>query len=408
MADIDSVLEGVNLVNVGERSVGHVGPVEYRYGRTAHPPCPYPNNDALENIFEKIREHLGDADITKENYCTLITLYKDGSNHLPFHCDNEPCIAPDSNIITVSFGATRTIEFRSIKGQRPTRMTHHLPHGSVHVMSRESQEYWEHRIPALEEHQPSDGQRLSLTLRRLVSTTPHIIPPIKEPEQPPPPPPVEYLTSNTAAPKRVLFLSDSIHLSFPTNIFADPKEIECIKKECYELHTIEKYENEFGYTDMVFISCGINDLSRHGHQWDAANLVNFLRNKLIEWKTKFPNTIFIFNSLLLTRFKWLNIQVNKYNELLFDLTLKFYESEVLFYDSWHVAAGLWSQGDFIVKPKYGNGIHITFTSKKVIQGTMYCCITELLTGQHMQQLARCWPLRERFRAHARAIGSLLN
>ena len=59
------------------------------------------------------------------------------------------------------------------------------------------------------------------------------------------------------------------------------------------------YESEFAYnTDYVFISSGVNDLSRY--KWQAGRLFKYIGEKLSLYRKKYPNTIFIFNSLLTT------------------------------------------------------------------------------------------------------------
>ena len=61
------------------------------------------------------------------------------------HHDDERCILPGSNIYTVSFGAERTLRLYNITGPLQEHF-HKLEHGSVNVMSRESQSIWKHGI----------------------------------------------------------------------------------------------------------------------------------------------------------------------------------------------------------------------------------------------------------------------
>ena len=79
------------------------------------------------------------------------------------HSDNEKCIEASSQIITVSFGANRTIKFRSTVGH-PTEVEHVIPNGSVYLMSAESQSIWKHgfsREPEIKDvniaHIPEDA-----------------------------------------------------------------------------------------------------------------------------------------------------------------------------------------------------------------------------------------------------------
>jgi alkylated DNA repair dioxygenase AlkB len=398
--DINSVLKGVNLSRVGSRLVAHVGPVDYQYSRTRHPACPYPENPAVERIFGMLRDHLEDPEITTATHSTLFTLYENGKNHLPFHSDNEPSIDPDSDIITVSFGATRDIEFRNRIGH-PTRVTHPLKHGSIHVMSRRSQDFWEHRIPPT----PScSGRRVSLTIRKLVEPQPRSIPPIRRPTTAPPPPVADSQevhrsgskSKPTPRPKRVLFLSDSINSSFPTASFGPG--VECIMvPDMYYLHNLREYEAQFAYTDLVFVSCGINNITRLGDDWDAANMINYIECNLKQWRVKYPNTWFVFNSLLHTKFNWANSEVTKFNNLLFNLTLEPMFENVIFFDSHQVATGLWRQGAHIVDLHH-NGVHLTSRAKDCIFRAIHRGLCSLLADS--PRVRWDWPLRSDFRARS--------
>ena len=83
---------------------------------------------------------------------------------MPFHSDNEACIAPNSSIMTISFGETRSLQFQS----EVTPRTHHtklsLEHGDVLLMSQQSQAYFQHGIP---KNTLSKLPRISVTLRML-------------------------------------------------------------------------------------------------------------------------------------------------------------------------------------------------------------------------------------------------
>ena len=53
----------------------------------------------------------------------MITRYASGEEWMPFHSDDETCIAPHSSIMTISFGDTRSLQFQSI----------HTPHKLYHA-----------------------------------------------------------------------------------------------------------------------------------------------------------------------------------------------------------------------------------------------------------------------------------
>ena len=214
-----------------------------------HPAKDYPECPALDTIFSRMQENLPIAFIKQEWSC-LVTLYEDGKSSIPPHSDNEQSILPESDIYTVSLGSTRSLIFQNIIGPVSEQSKYDLIHGSVHCMSRASQDSWEHSIPR--SNLPDCGPRISLTFRRLQSTTRPTIPPIKRPVLQPPSP-VRPTDTPRPRPKRILMLSDSLHVSFPTNMF-DKKTAVCIKKRLpnFCLSDIHMFEDEFSYTDYVF------------------------------------------------------------------------------------------------------------------------------------------------------------
>ena len=238
-----------------------------------------------------------------------------------------------------------------------------LTHGSVHCMSRASQDSWEHSIPpALT---PNCGPRISLTFRRLKEAPKPKIPPIAPPtasnsNQSEPTPTIE--TSSTR-PKRLLMLSDSLHIAFPAHLF-DKNSVVCIKKRLpnFCLSDLHLFEGEFQYTDFVFVSCGVNDLSRYN--WNSDKLFSYFEKVIGVYRKKFPRTKFIFNSLLHTDFKWLNVEIEKFNFDVFNYTLQ-EGSNVWFFDSHHIADSMYRRGSQILET--GSSLQIViFVSLTII------------------------------------------
>ena len=75
------------------------------------------------------------------NSC-LITRYDDGVSSIPLHSDDETFVDPESEILTVSIGATRTVKF--IDKEENTTKSLEVVYGSAYVMSRFSQDFWKH------------------------------------------------------------------------------------------------------------------------------------------------------------------------------------------------------------------------------------------------------------------------
>ena len=193
-------------------------------------------------------------------------------------------------------------------------------------------------------------------------------------------------------PKRVLLVTDSIISGFPLNIFNNTG-ISRIKKFPVNklLVNIDKFEEEFAYTDCVVISAGMNDLSRYGHTGES--LGSFISSKIRYWLCKYPNTLFIFNSLIDTKRPWLNHRIDCLNKLMFDLSIELYDSNFWFFDS-H-ASFVDVDDHFPIHSPTGNGIHISIRACQYISRIMADAIGALVSSSPVT--ARVWPLRSEFR-----------
>lgn len=114
---------------------------------------------ALLAIKERIETHYQ----VKFNVC-LLNHYRDGSDSMGWHRDNEKSLGKYPFIASVSFGAHRIFQFRRYKEKLPI-ISVDLSHGSVLVMKGETQHYWEHRLPkTVKVTEP----RINLTFRLIV------------------------------------------------------------------------------------------------------------------------------------------------------------------------------------------------------------------------------------------------
>jgi len=102
---------------------------------------------------------------TAYNVCVL-NRYKDGHQHLGWHCDDSPEQDKDHPIAVVSFGAERAIWTRvnGHKGPIPDEDKYLLGQGSLFVMPVGYQDTHQHKIP---KHDRECGMRISLTFRKL-------------------------------------------------------------------------------------------------------------------------------------------------------------------------------------------------------------------------------------------------
>ena len=382
--NIDTCTEGVTFKKLGNREIDYFGEYPYRYGQVQHDPKPYPKTEFFDNVFTTINKY--DPDFNFDTYTCLITRYKNGESDIEPHSDNEDCIAPSSSIYTVSVGAERTLICRNKSGKI---IEHHFPlvDGSVYEMTRDSQDLWEHCIPPVKSCRLP---RISFTFRKIMhSPQPaplSTVPPIRE-----------FVSSrNTCTkvnPKRVLLITDSIMSGFSANIFNNTG-ISCIKKLPVNklLVNIDKFEEEFAYTDCVFISAGMNDLSRYGHTGES--LGSFISSKIRYWLCKYPNTLFVFNSLIYAENRpWLNDRIDCLNRLMFDLSIELYDSNYWFFDS-HASFDDVG-GQFPIHSPTGNGIHISFRACQYISRIVADAICALVSNSPVTP--RVWPLRTEFR-----------
>jgi hypothetical protein len=224
-----------------------------------------------------------------------------------------------------------------------------------------SQLDWSHSL--ITDHSVT-GQRISFTFRRLCDPVaqapdPHV-PPIS------PPQPVRPRIAH-GTHRRVLFLTDFVLKHTPESIFnrlGGDNKYRCVKKINYELKDIFNFEPEFQYSDIVVISCGINDLARHGKRSEV--LADLVMERFRKCCAKHKNTSFVFTSLLSTKHEWLNRAVGSFNRYMYELAaevpnLTFFDThQVLLRSSLSMP---WSRTP-VIRPN-DDGIHITFEARKL-------------------------------------------
>ena len=303
----------------GNRTCCYFGAVGYSYGSIKHEPAAYPDpHNVLDTIFTEISKH--DSTFNRENFSCLVTHYRDGKSSISMHSDDEKNIVPGSNIYTVSFGSTRTLRCYNTIGSLQEQ-NHTLNHGSVSIMSQTSQAIWKHGI--LPDPNVTSG-RISLTFRHMTN------PADSQPQLPEQQQHVPHI-QQPCRPARVLLLTDSIHSNTPEHIFESVPGHICIKKKEYQLTNIDKYSQEFGYSDQVIVSMGVNDMARYGH--NARSLARVAAPLFHRYNRQYPHCKFVFNSVLKTRdHGWLNQEIEAFNKFMFNLSrdvhnLSFFDSD---------------------------------------------------------------------------------
>ena len=143
---------------IGDPGTGYV------YSRVRFEPNPWP--PALAALRARIDTAAGIA-----MNSVLANRYRDGSDAIGWHADDEPELGPRPVIASLSLGAPRRFVFR----RRPPRgaktpasaLERHeleLPHGSLLVMAGDTQRYWHHALPRTAK---PVGERINLTFRRI-------------------------------------------------------------------------------------------------------------------------------------------------------------------------------------------------------------------------------------------------
>lgn len=94
----------------------------------------------------------------------LLNYYRNGTDSMGWHSDDEPELGKNPAIASVSFGAERMFCLRH-KKEKLLQVKLMLAHGSLLIMSGETQHYWQHAIPKTAK---PVGERINLTFRKLI------------------------------------------------------------------------------------------------------------------------------------------------------------------------------------------------------------------------------------------------
>ena len=135
------------------RLTAWIGDSAYRYSGIVNEPAPWPG--ALAELRHRLRRELG----VDFNSC-LANLYRDGTDSMGYHSDNEPELGRRPTIASVSLGDRRRFVLR----HRATRerWIWDLGHGDLLVMRDEAQSDYAHAVPKTSR---PVGPRINLTFR---------------------------------------------------------------------------------------------------------------------------------------------------------------------------------------------------------------------------------------------------
>ena len=134
---------------------GDAGAV-YKYSGVSFDPLPWTE----ELLFIKSKAE-GLAGTTFNS--VLLNLYRDGSDSMGWHSDDEPELGRDPIIASVNLGEARRFDLR-LKTDHQQKLQILLKDGSVLVMKGELQHYWQHQIA---KSAKVKGPRINLTFRTI-------------------------------------------------------------------------------------------------------------------------------------------------------------------------------------------------------------------------------------------------
>jgi alkylated DNA repair dioxygenase AlkB len=138
----------------------------YTFGGRTELPQPWPEElSALRRVVELRVDDVAatrGTGMIRFDSC-FANYYRDGSDHIPWHADDEPWIGPV--IASVTFGASR----RFVMKHNATGATFEwsLGDGDLFVMWGGTQRDWKHAVPKTAK---PVGPRLNLTFRQTVAT----------------------------------------------------------------------------------------------------------------------------------------------------------------------------------------------------------------------------------------------
>jgi alkylated DNA repair dioxygenase AlkB len=135
------------------------GDVAYKYSGVLHEPAPW--SPTLEGIRERVSQ------VVPRPNGVLGNLYRDGTDTVGYHADNEKVFGPYPIITSISLGAERRFILQ-LNEDHGVKVEMLLPHGSLLVMAGETQTKWKHTVPPARKSEGVVGTRVNLTFRKLV------------------------------------------------------------------------------------------------------------------------------------------------------------------------------------------------------------------------------------------------
>ena len=274
------------------RSLLYYGEFGYKYSGHIHKPAEIP--EVIQKIIGQLKETFPTSE--KPNSC-LISLYENGNQTCPPHSDDEPFIGPESDIMTISLGATRTMQFTDRRGANPSEDVELLDN-SVLVFSRYSQNDWNHSI--LSDATVSEP-RLSLTFRCLAP----------------------YNLNSTA----VYGDSNTEQLRFGVGPGCCGKWMPGKRVKATGIKNLPSPDKIGTYRNLV-LNVGINDLNDQNAK-PMDSLISIYEGKCKDIMYVYPKMKIYISLILPTKNQYLNKLANEFNVLLENMASKYSSMSVI-------------------------------------------------------------------------------
>ncbi len=129
---------------------------DYQYSGVSHQPMIW--NEPLLMVKQKI-----EVDYQCEFNSVMANLYRNGSDSMGCHADDEKELGLNPLIASLSLGAERLLKFRHHKRKQVLDVV--LSHGDLLLMSGTIQHHWRHELPKTKKIKT---ERINLTFRRII------------------------------------------------------------------------------------------------------------------------------------------------------------------------------------------------------------------------------------------------
>jgi alkylated DNA repair dioxygenase AlkB len=154
----EAVICGKHIVTA--RKVAWYGDSSYSYTYSGTTKVALPWTKELRALKRLVEEKAG----CSFNSC-LCNLYRDGSQGLGWHSDDEKALGKDTVIGSLSLGAERKFSFRHKRKSGGYPISIQLENGSLLVMKGTTQTFWQHSVPKTAK---ITTPRINLTFRTIV------------------------------------------------------------------------------------------------------------------------------------------------------------------------------------------------------------------------------------------------